>query len=60
MVGTLTGVILLALVFLARGQVAFIENLEVLRALIVKVSTAHTAEEAQQHLLEVGKEATGQ
>lgn len=47
------------LVFLARGQVAFIENPEVLRALIVKVSTAHTVEEAQQHLLEVGKEATG-
>jgi hypothetical protein len=45
--------------FLARGQVAFIEDLEVLRGLIVKMSTAQTMEQAQQRLLEVGRDTTG-
>ncbi len=45
--------------FLARGQVAFIEDLEVLRGLIVKMSTAQTMEQAQQRLLEVGRDAIG-
>jgi len=45
--------------FLARGQIAFVEDLEVLRSLIVKMSTAQSMEEAQQHLLEVGREASG-
>jgi predicted transposase YdaD len=45
--------------FLARGQIAFIEDLEVLRSLIVKMSTAQTIEEAQQRLLEVGRGASG-
>ena len=47
------------LAFLARGQIAFIEDLEVLRSLIVKMSTAQTIEEAQQRLLEVGRGAPG-
>jgi hypothetical protein len=41
--------------FLARGQIVFIDDLEVLRSLIVKMSTAQTIEEAQQRLLEVGR-----
>jgi len=45
--------------FLARGQIAFVEDLEVLRSLIVKMSTAQSMEEAQQQLLEVGREASG-
>jgi predicted transposase YdaD len=46
------------LVFLARGQVVFIEDMELLQNLIVNMSTAQTAEEAQHRLLEVGREAT--
>ncbi len=46
------------LLFLAKGQAAFIEDPEILRGLIVKMSTAQTVEEAKQHLLEVGKDAT--
>jgi flagellar biosynthesis/type III secretory pathway protein FliH len=46
------------LAFLTRGQAAFIEDPEILRGLIVKMSTAQTVEEAKQHLLEVGKDAT--
>jgi len=45
--------------FLARGQIAFVEDLEVLRSLIVKMSTAQSMEEAQHHLLEVGRGASG-
>lgn len=44
------------LVRLAKKQVVFVEDSEVLRQLIVKVSSAQTQEEAKQHLLAVDED----